>query len=676
MGYYFPDEQSALAVFGGDTAAVIRRIGQRYMWENPPVDYVYRAWDLKGIATDRQYRYIFDFDRRFPSAVAGDTAVAVGELYCAKKKDSRFCLYTACPVKVLVNGQTVYVSDGVQADGGERQVFPVSLAEGFNRFVMTVEKTASAFSAWLQNAMPQWEPCHFVMPFSDRLGESGFLYRLIKRFGTIPPDGVFDKDMPSDDWLPEISTQPLNEEGQFAALMTAGISPDTVSLLSAMNNVTVMVDGKPLPERPDAERHTVLLRGTLDHIRRAAGMMTEPAPPVRVYGRCTPFLVLGPVRHRDTVIRDIGCVTQDGDTPLVWRTAYADIAVRPFAEAFLFGRWSYPLGVTLYGMLESSRRLKDPDMAAYVSLHEQKVIAVQAYAEWETARYGFAGVNEQLCWLDALDDCGSFASFMLEYDRDGKSAEVSRIAGRIADYIVNEQPREEHGAFCRRDQTIWADDMYMSVPFLCRYAQRTGDTGCIDLAAEQLLWYRALLFMPQKGLMAHMLSLSRGCHNAIPWSRGNGWVIFALSELLMRMPSDHPRRRDILSFFTELTEGYLSCQDESGMWHQILDDPASYPETSATAMMISAFSRGVRLGLYGKALADAAEKSALKAWQALKGISIDRNGNVYGVCRGSGFSYSRDYYRSLSWNDNDTHGIGIVMLAGCEILSLKSSIRP
>ena len=44
----------------------------------------------------------------------------------------------------------------------------------------------------------------------------------------------------------------------------------------------------------------------------------------------------------------------------------------------------------------------------------------------------------------------------------------------------------------------------------------------------------------------------------------------------------------------------------------------------------------------------------------------------YGVCRGSGFSFSRAYYRSLSWNFNDTHGIGIVMLAGVEYLRLSS----
>lgn len=52
--------------------------------------------------------------------------------------------------------------------------------------------------------------------------------------------------------------------------------------------------------------------------------------------------------------------------------------------------------------------------------------------------------------------------------------------------------------------------------------------------------------------------------------------------------------------------------------------------------------------------------------------AIDRDGNLYGVCRGSGFSFSRAYYRTLMWNFNDTHGIGIVMLAGVEYLKLTT----
>lgn len=83
-------------------------------------------------------------------------------------------------------------------------------------------------------------------------------------------------------------------------------------------------------------------------------------------------------------------------------------------------------------------------------------------------------------------------------------------------------------------------------------------------------------------------------------------------------------------------------------------------------MMICAFCRGIRNGWYSREFALQAEQAAGHAWQGLSSLAIDREGNLYGVCRGSSFSYDRAYYRALSWNFNDTHGIGIVMLAGTE----------
>ena len=51
---------------------------------------------------------------------------------------------------------------------------------------------------------------------------------------------------------------------------------------------------------------------------------------------------------------------------------------------------------------------------------------------------------------------------------------------------------------------------------------------------------------------------------------------------------------------------------------------------------------------------------------------MDSHGNVYGVCRGSEFSFIPDYYKyELGWNLNDTHGTGIVMLAGIEVIRIS-----
>lgn len=76
-----------------------------------------------------------------------------------------------------------------------------------------------------------------------------------------------------------------------------------------------------------------------------------------------------------------------------------------------------------------------------------------------------------------------------------------------------------------------------------------------------------------------------------PWGRGNGWVVFSMTELLEVLPEDHPKRNDLIEFLNTLCEGYLALQDDEGMWHQVLNDHESYPETSCTSMFIYAFSR-------------------------------------------------------------------------------------
>ncbi|MBP3638034.1 MAG: glycoside hydrolase family 88 protein [Clostridia bacterium] len=662
MSCYFPSQDSAAALLGSSKEAVIRLLADRFMQVNPPAPFVWRSFDEAGIQADKKGGYHFDFDVRFPAAAVGDRAIAVGNLYCPQAKGSRFNLRCHNPAEVYLNGERVFVSTGAKERSGENDVFSVSLNEGFNRFVILAEKTKIGFSCVLQNAMPQWEPCNYVMPFARRGGEAGFVYALLPAEQPLPD--VWGDDEPLPFLLEPVETS-LAQAGEFAALAAFDMAEAGCIAWHKPQGVTLLVDGGDPAACLAAGPHQVMMRGSLADLAQVQGEGVALHPPVPVHGRCTPYLVYGPVQ--DGEIPALGRVGAAG----TWRPALQGMALRPYVESALFGRWTYPLGVTLYGMLRAGGRLNAADLTAYVQQHVQQVTGIHEYAEYDTERYGFAGVNQQICWLDALDDCGSFGALMLRCDPTGADPDVRRMADRIAHYMMQEQPRTAEGAFCRRDDTIWADDMYMSVPFLCRYAELTGDEAPLDFAAEQMLHYKQLLFLPEKQVMAHMRCLIHGENNGIPWSRGNGWVIFSLSELLQVLPPEHPRRPALLDFFNQLTQGYLALQDECGLWHQILDDPESYLESSATAMMICAFSRGKKFGWYDEATALRAMAAARKAWQGLTEIAIDRQGNLYGVCQGSGFSFSRAYYRALSWRFNDTHGIGIVMLAGVELLEAE-----
>lgn len=363
------------------------------------------------------------------------------------------------------------------------------------------------------------------------------------------------------------------------------------------------------------------------------------------------------------------------DLPGVW--------IRPYLENRNFGNWNYPLGVVLYGLLQTGRLLDNHQIMDYVKQHVELSLSFYEYAGWDKEQYGAAGIHHLLTTISSLDDCGSFGSLMLELAKTSEIRDYRRVADLIAAYIHKKQERLPDGAFFRNEPqraymegTLWVDDLYMSVPFLCRYYQLSGDPCFLDEAAQQLRLFYQYLYLPDRRILSHVYDTKIKKATGVPWGRGNGWAAFSFSEALAVMPENHPDRPILLEYFTNLCEGYLALQDEAGMWHQVLKDHESYPEASCTSMFTYAFARGIRYGWLRNQ--EQYREAALRAWEGLMRICVDHQGNIYGVCRGSGFSFTADYYKNeLSWILNDTHGTGIVLLAGVEVVKMieRTGIR-
>src|SRR5699024_8692371 len=126
------------------------------------------------------------------------------------------------------------------------------------------------------------------------------------------------------------------------------------------------------------------------------------------------------------------------------------------------------------------------------------------------------------------------------------------------------------------------DDLYMSIPFLCRYAEISKDDQYLKEAAKQLLLYKKHLFLDGLNLMSHVYHVEKEKRTNTVWGRGNGWVIFSLAELLKLLPSEFEEYRPIKEFYLQMVEGILAQQGESGLWHQVLSDHQSYAESSCT----------------------------------------------------------------------------------------------
>ena len=275
----------------------------------------------------------------------------------------------------------------------------------------------------------------------------------------------------------------------------------------------------------------------------------------------------------------------------------------------------------------------------------------------------------QLFTMADLDDYGSMGAGVIEvYKLDKKDAYKNYI-DKAADHILNFQHRFPDGSFIRsfpKRWTLWADDLYMSISFLSRMGELSGDSKYFDLASMQVINYNNHLFDKEKGLMYHNWYSGTDKHGVAFWGRANGWALLAQIDLLERVPDNYSKRDTLLALFKRHIDGIIKYQDNDGLWHQLIDKEDSYEETSCSAMFTYSIARAVNRGILDRSYS----AYAVKGWEGLAS-KIRPDGQIEGVCTGTVVSDNLNDYYMRPAPLNDVHGIGVVLLAGCEILNLK-----
>jgi rhamnogalacturonyl hydrolase YesR len=109
-------------------------------------------------------------------------------------------------------------------------------------------------------------------------------------------------------------------------------------------------------------------------------------------------------------------------------------------------------------------------------------------------------------------------------------------------------------------------------------------------------------------------------------------------------------------------EGIRRCQDPAGGWHQVLDHPESWIETSCTGMFVYGLARGVNEGWLDGSFSEPARRG----WEALK-TKVTADGDLVDVC-GSTDVGDLAFYLKRPRLQGDLHGFGSFLLAGAEIL--------
>jgi rhamnogalacturonyl hydrolase YesR len=137
-------------------------------------------------------------------------------------------------------------------------------------------------------------------------------------------------------------------------------------------------------------------------------------------------------------------------------------------------------------------------------------------------------------------------------------------------------------------------------------------------------------------------------------------------ELLDVLPETHPGRKQVIDQLQAHAKGLASYQSGDGFWHQLLDRPDSYLETSATAIYAYCFARAANKGWIDKL---AYSPMAILAWNAVT-TKVNASGQVEGTCVGTGMAFDPAFYYYRPVNIYAAHGYGPVLLAGAEIITL------
>jgi unsaturated rhamnogalacturonyl hydrolase len=350
-----------------------------------------------------------------------------------------------------------------------------------------------------------------------------------------------------------------------------------------------------------------------------------------------------PVRHSPLLRAPERFIAREGLQELVRRLTDNLVSITDETGQFLLrlddGRvvdtkgwagWEWTHGIGLYGMWQyydqtgetAMRDIIDSWFAARLAEGTTKNVNTMAPFLTLAYRYEEAGDRTLLPWLDSW-----------------------------AEWAMRAMPRTPHGGMQHitlaeeNHHQLWDDTLMMTVLPLTKIGLLLDRPHYVREATFQFLTHVAYLMDRETGLWFHGWTFE-GNHNFAKarWARGNSWLTMVIPDFLelVDLPESDPVRRFLIEVLDSQVAALAALQDDSGLWHTLLDDPSSYVEASATAGFAYGILKAVRRGYLG------AQYSAV-AEQAVRAViaNISDDGELQQVSFGTGMGSDLDFYRNI-----------------------------
>jgi unsaturated rhamnogalacturonyl hydrolase len=249
-----------------------------------------------------------------------------------------------------------------------------------------------------------------------------------------------------------------------------------------------------------------------------------------------------------------------------------------------------------------------------------------------------------------LNAARQHAEYMASFRRTDCGAYVryENAAIELPPQLPPDHP-DSHAVNDRKEQLsdggpcIFVDSMHFDGPFFAKLYQVTGEEAYRRLALANICSQLELLFDPQRELLHHFWMERTRSRNGVLWGRGNCWGLLGIVETLEYLPEDEPEASALREMLKKILARMARLQDRSGGWHTILDDPASYIETSTSAFMVHVLCRSIE---HGWVEADA-YNPVLESAAALMLGSVVPGGLLEGVSYETFPSTRAEHYRCM-----------------------------
>jgi rhamnogalacturonyl hydrolase YesR len=209
-------------------------------------------------------------------------------------------------------------------------------------------------------------------------------------------------------------------------------------------------------------------------------------------------------------------------------------------------------------------------------------------------------------------------------------AQMRQAVSGLLDWIRKGAPRNTEGILYHvfRAPEMWSDGFNCAPPFLAAM-------GFVDEALAQIEGYRQRLWNPEKKLLAHIWDDGkRQFKDGNFWGGGNGWAAAGLAHVLRSLPSERSKDRERLADFArEIVYGCLQYQRPDGLFHNVVDQPATFVETNLAQMLAFAIYEGITAGWFADSYMQHADRMRTAAR-----LKMDADGYVQDACGAPNFN--------------------------------------